>query len=333
MFGDQRLGRKLNDLWDGQREYNERIMRERSLSDEACNPQQEYWAKQYLLGMMGEVDEVLREINWKAHRRQHPVVRSNLARELADMTKYLLCLWQLYGFTAKDMLDFATEKTTEMAQLYRQEFNLALPFGSYVVISDVDGTLGDWRKAFVSWCRTFSDTALNDDTYVTMLMEQELGLPYQLYMDLKRDFEEQGGYQSLEPFEDAVNCLQDLEGNSGVQILVYTARPFDRYSRLWSDTWMWLTNAGLDRYVRELRMGGEERITRAIELKAEGHPVVMLEDDPSIAKRAANAGVTVFLREWPYNQSMSPHNNIIRVQQLDAESIMAALEEQDVRRQ
>lgn len=319
------IGFELRKLWENQASYNTRI---RSDQSPDAGPNIIFWAKQYLLGLVGEVDEVLREINWKSHRAAHPIVKSNLARELADVTKYTFSLWQLYGYTVEDMLAYASEKTEEMEQLYRQEFAQPIPFGAKVVISDVDGTIGDWRKAFTVWCAEHSTVTLQPDTYKSMAMESELQIPFQTYVDLKRDFEEQGGYQLLEPFEDSLLTLQNLAGADGCEVLIYTHRPFDRYSRLWNDTWFWLNQVGLSSYTRELHMGGEERITRAIELRAAGHPVALLEDDPAIARRALFAGITVFLRDWPYNQDVPVHPLLYRVDNFDDEQINEDLEAQ-----
>jgi hypothetical protein len=77
--------------------------------------------------------------------------------------------------------------------------------------------------------------------------------------------------------------------------------------------------------VSELRLGSEERIARACELLAAGHKVVMLEDDPSLALRAAHAGVAVLMRAHPYNAGVQ-HVNIIRVAEFHPTVVRLALD-------
>lgn len=316
------LNKLLTKLWDEQKSYNWKIMADQLTSS------QSHWAKQYLLGMIGEVDEVLREINWKSHRPIKAIVKSNLARELADMTKYLLCLWQVYGYSPEDMLRYSIEKTEEMAQLYRQDFD-SEPHLQRVIISDVDGTLGNWRKAFIDWCLKKNIPIKSDttDNNPSMNMEVVLGIPYEDYVQYKKDFEENGGYLTLEPFISSIDTIQTLCGIHDVELIIYTHRPFDRYSRLWSDTWRWLRDIGLSSYMRALYIGGEERIAKGLELKANHCEVVMLEDDPGLALRAANAGLSVYLRSYPYNAKVS-HPNIIRVDDFEPEQILFDMEAQ-----
>lgn len=298
---------KLHELWKEQIAYNEKIRQIERANDK------EYWSKQYLLGIVSEIDEILQEINWKIHRRGHPTNRHNLARELADMTKYLWCLWELHGFTADDMLKFVEEKSNELKEQHRQDFEYKPMPGAPVIITDIDGTLGDWRKAFFDWTWEKKVAPLNYDAAKTMNIEIDLGLPYPKYLKLKEEFEAEGGYKLLEVYPDAKRYL-DAKELQGVEIIAYTARPSTRYSRIWSDTWEWILKNKLA--IKELRIGSEERISRACQLLDEGHKVLMLEDDPSLALRAASTGVRVILRHQPYNVSVK-HKNIVRILNFD----------------
>lgn len=300
----------LKKLWSDQIAYNQKI-REKERTDD-----KEYWTKQYLLGIVSEVDEILQEINWKIHRRGHPTNQHNLARELADMTKYLWCLWELHGFSAQDMLQFVAEKSKELEQRHEQEFNYKLAPGAPVIITDIDGTIGDWRKAFIQWLNKNSNRpqdAVPIDAGKSMAIEMDLGIPYPEYLMYKERFETEGGYRLLKPYPDAKKFLDEKSYN-GTEVIAYTARPAGQYGRIWSDTWDWILKHQLS--IKELCIGSEERISRACILMDLGHKVVMLEDDPSLALRAASTGVKVILRHQSYNVSVK-HRNIIRILNFD----------------
>lgn len=301
----------LDQLWKEQQQYNKKI-RERENPDNY-----EYWMKQYILGAVSEVDEILQEINWKIHRRGHVVDKHNLARELADLTKYVWCMWEWSDFGPLDMLEFLETKNKELQEQYSQDFQFEIPEGVPVLISDIDGTLGDYRKAFFKWAWKFHPEGLlpEVDPSRHMAMEIDMGLPYAIYMQYKEEFEATGGYGFLETYPDTEDVLKEL-GGRGAVVLVYTARPAKRYSRIWSDTWTWLEKNNLHIPVSALRIGSEERIAQACELLDKGHQVLMLEDDPSLALRAANAGVTIALRSQPYNRGVQ-HNNIWRFVKYD----------------
>ena len=315
------MPKTLEELWHAQVEYNQRVRAKENSADIL------FWQKQYLLGAVAEVDEILQELSWKSHRKGHAVNRYNLAREIADLEKYVWCLWEINGFTEEDMLAFVEEKTTELDAQLTQDFAADPPAGSMVVITDIDGTLGDWRKAFYDWImQTNSVVLLNQpiDYGTSMAIEVDLGIPYVIYSKLKEQFEAIGGYGLLEAYPDAVETIQKLAAEN-VYIFAYTARPARAHTRIWSDTLNWASDRGM--LFQELRIGAEERISRACELKAEGCKVVMLEDDPGLAIRAATAGVDVCLRAQPYNKGVV-HDYIARVMEFNASDILAMLKEQ-----
>ena len=296
---------KLQELWERQIRYNKKIRNMEHPDNK------EYWTKQYILGVVSEVDEILQEINWKIHRRGHTTDRYNLARELADVTKYVWCLWELHGFSSTEMLAFVEEKSLELEALHKQEFEYKPDVSVPIIITDIDGTIGDWRKAFIEWMvkQGKYPGEIPGDPSSGLAMEIDLKMPYPEYAALKEQFEAEGGYKLMKPYPDAVRCLQQAN-QSGVGIIAYTARPANRYSRIWADTWHWLQEYKIP--VDELHIGSEERILRACQLQACGNEVRMLEDNPAIAIRAAVAGIEVFLRNQPYNVGVS-HNRIIRV--------------------
>lgn len=310
----------LKDLWVRQKAFNDRLKIYKPAS-------KEYWAKQYLLGIASEIGEVLREIVWKDHRKQtHVMDRHNLGSELADLFKYTLCLFQLYDFSLEEMLQVISDKTDEVEQRRKNEFSLPADNGQLIVISDMDGTLCDWRKSFVQ----FLTSHIQDpyfapvDEYRSLSIETELGISYDLYLAAKNKFEMEGGYLSLLPFVTSLKTLQDLF-LQGAAIYVYTARPQSKFSRIWMDSLKWLDAYGLGDVIRELRIGADERISFACEMAEKGHPVVMLEDDPSLALRAANAGIIVFLKAYPYNNIATGHN-ILRVDEYNSGQILKEIQ-------
>lgn len=309
---------QLRKLWERQQDFNDAIKASKPGSTE-------YWAKQYLLGISSEVGEVLREIVWKDHRKAtQSLNRDNLGMELADLFKLTMCLFQLYHFTMEDMLMFVEAKTSEVEKRHKQEFSEAAKPGQLVVISDIDGTLGDWRKAFIDWHHRLTGVFLKHDTYSTMAMETEIGMPYANYQVAKEEFEKSGGYRTLPSFNFSLKALQDLSA-AGAIIYVYTARPQNVHSRVWMDSSTWLDAVGLGEIVRELRIGSEQRIDFACMLQAQGCKVVMLEDDPALAIRAASAGIQVWLKHYPYNESVS-HENIHRVTNFFASVILKEIQ-------
>lgn len=308
---------KLRALWERQQSFNDRI--------KAVKPSsQEYWAKQYLLGISSEIGEVLREIVWKDHRKAtHTINRSNLGLELADLFKFTMCLFQLYDFSFEEALQLITDKTDEVERRYTHEFSTAADPNQLVVISDMDGTLCDWRKGFVQWLKPLIPD-LRPDTLSFMDMERELGLDYKRYQVAKTAFENGGGYIDLPPIVRTLSAIQYLN-KIGAVIHVFTARPQDTHSRIWMDSVRWLDKNGLGEIVRELHIGSTERIDFACSMRDQGHQVVMLEDDLALAVRASAAGIHVWMPAYPYNQNVATHHFIHRVPTIDGYHIWSTM--------
>lgn len=287
---------KLKKLWREQKKYNEIVRLETHNKEE--------WTTKYLLGLVSEIDEVLREINWKRHRKTSKnVVLSSLAFELADLTKYVLCLWELWGFSQDEMLDWCLIKTDIMNKLLEMENNQPMP-KQPVIISDIDGTLGDWRKEFISRAKQQST-----DPQETLLIDVDVGIQYDAYVRNKHSFEAGGGYSSIPIFKDAARLLRQAK-KCGVYVIIYTARPVNKYKAVQYDTLRWLQAHSIP--FDELRFGHEERIMTAVSLRKKGHPVLMLEDDPNLILRADNNNILVWARLLPYNAHLRHNSSNVR---------------------
>jgi len=261
-----------------------------------------FWTKTYLLGLVSEIDEVLREISWKSHRRQEEVEPSklNVAQELADVTKYCLSLWELWGFEASDVVNYCNEKS-ELLETVWYEDREVIPPDKILIITDLDGTLADWRLSF----RKFligSDLVVEDDQEKALEVEMEFGLNYKEYNILRNRFESEGGYSTLVPYRDAIMFLQDSFHNDNAYIVAFTARPFHKHKRIWTDSWKWIANNSVP--ISQLRSGHESRVLFALQY-ASSMRVVLLEDNPELILRAANSGIRVIARKHQYNQGIS----------------------------
>jgi NTP pyrophosphatase (non-canonical NTP hydrolase) len=309
----------LSDIWDGQLAYNDRVKELVKEKD---------WVTNYVLGLHSETDELLREIDWKHHRKPDAFPRSpnqeNVAMELADITKYALCLWQHFNFSMEEMLYFVQVKNEIMAQRLNQEF-LPPPEGVPVLITDLDGTLADFRTALVDNMKKLGCLPnARTDTRETMSIDTDLGITYPAYLENKRFFEEHGGYRNLPAYEDGLELVRQAS-EAGVYVVAVTARP-TALKRVWYDTWMWLRENGLR--PDQLLMGENERVLVVNKLaKRSGCPVVLLEDDPVLAQRASSF-CHVVLRAHPYNVGLEGKEWITRTKDFTSLSLQNLWETQ-----
>jgi hypothetical protein len=294
----------LRDLLIEQKQYNDKIREETYVDREHTR---EEWTQTYILGLVSEIDEILREIKWKRHTGSwdKKPVRSNIAVELADITKYILSLWELWGFTDADIVEYVSIKNEILNQKYKQDYSKP-PRNSCVLICDIDGTLADYRRGFIAWLVDMGEIDPTEtDSYESLLMDTNIEMSYPAYEVLKESFEEAGGYANLPPYVESISTLRALK-SLGVYIIVYTARPVTKHKRIWYDTWKWLRENNIP--ADELHIGSEDRILKASSLQ-KTNKVFIFDDDPSLIRRAANSGLTVYAKSFPYNTHIN-HNLI-----------------------
>ncbi len=285
----------FKEVFDQQKEYNENI---RSLEDW----DKDKWTEKYLLGLVSEIGDVLDSVRWKRHRQNSGYVhRANLGYDFADLMKYVLSLWELWGFDHESVLNFVSDKSAVLDELYVQEF-AAIPNDRLIVITDLDGTLCDWRRTFIDWALAMKSVKMEKiDASTSLQLDSDLAMQYTDYFKLKEDFESGGNYSVIMIYPDVTEFLRWLKQEFDAYIIAHTARPWQRYYRIWGDTWEWICSNRLP--IDQLRIGSDSRVLLANELG--GTNVLMLEDDPGLMLRAAHSGIRVVAREHPYNNGVT----------------------------
>lgn len=285
----------FDEIFQQQKLYNSLIR-----SDEQNRDQ---WTETYLIGLISEVDDVLDSIRWKRHRKIDTAEpdKTNLAYDFADLTKYVLSLWELWGYESAEILEFVKSKSDVLYELYQQEFQ-PIPSDRLIVITDLDGTLGDWRKTFIDWAWVCYSIKMDtvEDPVTSLQLDSDLAMRYPDYFKLKEQFESGGSYRQIFVYPEVVEFLNWLKSEFDAYIIAHTARPWQKYYRIWGDTWEWIKERELQ--IDQLRIGSDSRILLANKLG--GDNVLMLEDDPGLMLRAAYSGINVVARSHPYNNGV-----------------------------
>ena len=288
----------FDDIFIAQRKQNQII---REINPLGENGKSE-WTKQLLLGMVSEIGEVMDRIDWKVHSpRNQRISVHNLKIEIVDLFKYVLSLAELWEMTPHELLSMTRDKTSEIALKMSEQMWRPKQLRP-ILVTDIDGTIADWKSSFMEFVREKGVSFQIDDSKPSMSIETEMGLQYVHYEDLKWEFETGGGYARLHPIPRAVNFIIEMQ-NSGADIVVFTARPSSNHKRIWWDSWTWLEQQGI--FPSLLRIGSEDRISYAQDLREQGFDVKMVDDNPELTLRAVNSNIPVILRDTPYNQAIS----------------------------
>ena len=304
----------LKIIWQEQEEYNAKIKRLEDV-DTA-----EHWTQIYLLGMISEVDELLSLVNWKRNKKYslEPIDRASLAMELADITKFVLSLWQLWGFTQDQMLSTIAAKNEILDFMLHQEL-AEPPKDKNVLVCDLDGVIADWRFSFIMFLQDNYGSELAVDAAKSLHIDTDLNLSYSEYQPYKEQFERDGGYGDIRPYACEIQTVKHLQKDQKFHLIIVTARPYKVYKRIWIDTWQWLRRTGIK--PDELHFVGYDRIIMANALRERGCNVIMFEDDPHIIRRAANDKIKIICKAQPYNEEVQNGTNIFRVEEITAEDV------------
>lgn len=279
---------KLKDIWKQQFDYNERVKRRQQRSPAE-------WMEVYILGLMSECGQLLEAMRWKKHRLQSiEEFGPNVPDELADITKYVISMWQLIGYKPEEMLEQLYRKGMLLDSIFTQEFETDL--NTNVVIFDIDNVLADTQTALAKFfeLENFDWDRLRSSIHLDLAISQ----PFDSYRLLKNRFEQGGGYADLNPMYDLVELFQELH-EQGFSIVCYTARPVTNFKRIREDTFNWFWQHGVKPDL--IRFGREDRISWAAQLIRRGHNVILVDDDPNIAIRAGINQVPIIVPDRTYN--------------------------------
>jgi NTP pyrophosphatase (non-canonical NTP hydrolase) len=280
----------LQSIWEEQREYNRKLREDQHREPSA-------WVTHHAMGLQEEIFEMLREVDWKFHRAPRAMTSASVPWELADITKYVMSLWQDFGIDLEEALGWVALKTGYLAQIHYQEhFHVLQPS---VLILDLDGVVADFRGGFLRWLQESGVDLEFPAGGSSIHMDIAAGWNTSQYEKLKTTFEMRTeGYLSLPPY----NTLNAVGNLTGISIIVHTARP--RNSKVVSDTWRWIQRHGLE--LDELHIGSSvARIEHAERLLQQGHNVLLVDDDPTLLERARSIqGLRILRASQSYNGSV-----------------------------
>jgi uncharacterized HAD superfamily protein len=259
------------------------------------------FTKEYILHILSEFDEVLRELNWKIHRPGvKPLIRSNLKEELIDIFKYWLTIVTLWGFNDDELFDEFWRKSMVVVQRFDQEAALskAVWQGRRIAIIDIDGVLADYPRSFVAYVQDRLGRPLSHsgEDYSNLID----GLSQIDVARWKQKYREQGFEgEHVAVTHDARAYLEALR-TDGYFICVVTARPYWQYKRMFGDTLKWFEKHGLPFDSIHFT---EEKQAFALRLLDQGANIAFaIEDHGGQARSLAALGVRVFLLTRPYNK-------------------------------
>jgi phosphoglycolate phosphatase-like HAD superfamily hydrolase len=298
-------------LWDLQLRFNDVFFKKKlgKPTSELTMEEKVTWTKNHLLSIVKEAMEVLDEIpSWKEHRNiSSEFIESNLLEEIIDVNKFAIGLAQIWGMTQEQYADEFVRKSYVVEQRWNQEQELKLidPNAKIVGI-DIDGVLGDYP----AWYLKFLE---NKGYKFSTIGEAKEALGLKKYEELKSEYR-QSGWKAKMPANPYASELTQALKELGYTIIILTARPYQKYSRIYPDTLQFLE----DNKIRfDAIIWDEQKHLKII--KEFPKLQFMIEDNAHIAYNVANEGYKVFLKlpeEDKVKALPISHENIVLIDSL-----------------
>lgn len=295
---------ELKKIWKEQKEFQEHIN-----NFPKNEVQAEEKTKELALHLISEVDELLRRMNWKFHREKGAIDKNGIKEELIDVFKYWLAIVTFWDIKPEDFIEEFERKSIVVAQRHKQEKELKLLKGRKTICIDIDGVLADYPGGFIKFVSEEIDKDLSGFVMKRYNLFNDLseyaGLSKERIKELKHKFRCEGHKRFLNTVPGAAAGVQEIK-RLGYKIVVLSARPADKYTRIFADTNIWLNNKKIPFDVLYFDENKEEKIMDKIP-KAK----YVIEDCYENAIKLANFGKKVILIETTYNQ-FPETKNVIR---------------------
>lgn len=279
--------------WNRQLEFNRRFFKDKLSKDisELTMEEKTYWTTVFLLHLTKEQAEVLDEIPFKMHRKENKeIILSNILEELIDIQKFVLGLFQIWGFTYEDYLKAFDMKTAVVEQRYRQEHELDLLDKNKLICGiDLDGVIFDYPRCFLDWAVKNFNLPL---PYYKNLKQLKSSIGIELYEKIK-DAYRQSGYKAHLPIKKNADEFVRLLKLNGYQVIGLTSRPYEKYARIYSDTLECLRKHNIE---LDAIFWSKEKCLEII--KSCPNIQFFIDDDLEQVKQIAEQGYKVF---WFYN--------------------------------
>jgi len=301
---------RFEELWKKQLEFNDTFFQKKlgKNTNELSLEEKVSWTKNHLLSIVKEAMEVLDEIpNWKEHRNEpSEFVLSNLTEEIIDVNKFAVGLAQLWGMTSTQYHHEYIRKSIVVEQRWNQEQELNLiDKNAKIVGIDIDGVLGEYEPWFLKFVKDVSGWKFDSINQ----LKHELGT--KKHEELKSAYRQSGVKAKMPVRPGAIELTHKLK-EMGYQIIILTARPYKKYTRIYPDTLEFLRSNDIK---FDAIIWDEEKHLKIIHEFP--NMKFMIEDTPKIADEVASEGYKVFVPTGPLNEKYALYDkNITRVDDL-----------------
>jgi len=227
--------------WQRQFDFNEKFLKDAFDLDikHLTEIQKAKLLKDYIFHLYSEVGEVTSNIKFKMHRNENKqFVNPNIVEELVDVMKFLMGCFNVLGVPYEKFIDVFDKKSDVVDIRYKQEHDLSLiDKNSPKACIDLDGVLAVFPDHLLEYMNKKANTSFS----TIEAAKQKLGL--ERYEQIKGEYRSTGQKDFVPAKEGAKKFLDELRIR-GYKIIILSARPYKKYTNIFSDTVTWFNNLG-----------------------------------------------------------------------------------------
>lgn len=294
---------RLKKIFKDQKDFLKNFIDLENLSEE----DKVKFIKEYILSIHRELGEILDTIPWKLHRKNE-IVKSetNTAEEIIDCFKFLLNLCLILKIDDEKFVNEFDRKSMVVWQRYNQEILKIISKEDKVCAIDLDDTLSNSDEYFT---KIYNEMNFPGELFKNR-SQIKTELPVLEYEKFKSWFRESGEKLNI-PVKSGAKELCDFLKEKGYKIVVISARPYEKYNRIFSDTLQWLNKNQIQYDAVYFERDKHIKI-----LKELPHLSFIIEDDLDYAQQISKLGYKVYLLYDSKIENKVENENIIIINDL-----------------
>jgi uncharacterized protein YktA (UPF0223 family) len=226
------MSNEFQEIFNTQTEFLRKVLKQKHNVDLDTISKEDriHWTKEMILSSSKEIHELLDILQWKTHRYESNAEMNldNFTEQAIDAFKYLLNVCLLNGIDAEQFLTKYQEKSKIVDIRFNQEKKLyesQHDKSEKYVVFDIDGVINDYPLNVMQYMN------VEDLNNFKKTNRSE-------YRKLKDKFETTGEERNNTVNPMTREVLKHL--SESFKIILLTARPYEKISRLYYDTIFWL---------------------------------------------------------------------------------------------
>lgn len=284
---------QIKQFFEIQKKFNKKYFSDKCLDVENLSKQDRAkYSKEFITYLIKEASEILDNFEYKDYcKKDVEFIEYNLIENIIDVFKFLLCICNVNKIDYEDFEKVFLEKTEVVRQRYLQDNELdKIKKAKKIAAFDIDGVISVYPNHFIEYINKKLKTSYKNLFTIKDFVEEKK------YREIKHEYRKSGEKLKIPLIESSKEVI-DYFKNKGYFIVLITARPYDKYRRIYSDTLVWLKKNKI--YFDHIFWSRNKSLKILSDVS---NLQFIVEDNLDNANKISKMGYRVYLIDNQYNQ-------------------------------